>query len=348
MPPLTRRIAPVTPQHPLQRVGLLRRTLPFGVALALAFTAVAFVDVSQPDLVVVAATLAAALVIALVVVPFERLPRAVSTAPPLAVILVTLLLREGTGGLRDPVDFEILLLLPVGWFALYGTRRELNLAILTGAAAYAVSVLGTEDRGDEWVTALLWTLVAALIGLRVQTLVQQVNWLIGQPDVVATVLIVDDHPAVRAGLAALLAPEADLQVLAMEADGEAALASAQRLAPDLALIDFHLPGQDGLALCLRLEGLQRRPCVVLYTAFADALLVVLAAVAGARALVPKSADPEELLDALRAGAAGRAVLPQPTAAALDAAGAGLDPADLPVLGMLVHGIPPRRSPRRCA
>lgn len=154
-----------------------------------------------------------------------------------------------------------------------------------------------------------------------------------------TVLIVDDHPAVRAGLAALLTPEPGFEVIAIEANAEAGLGAAERLLPDLALVDFHLPGEDGLSFCLRLAGLRAGPRTVIYSAFTDDLLAVLAAVVGADALVAKSADPMELLDVLGAVAAGRGALPRPTPAALSAVGAGLDPADLPVLGMLMYGTP---------
>lgn len=155
---------------------------------------------------------------------------------------------------------------------------------------------------------------------------------------VTTVLIVDDHPAVRAGLASLMMPEAQLEVVAVEPDAESGFATADRVVPDVALVDFHLPGEDGLSFCLRLAGLPRPPRVVLYSAFADDLLAVLAAVAGADAVVAKSADPLELLEVVYAAAAGRAALPSLTPEALTAIGAALEADDLAVLGMLVHGV----------
>jgi DNA-binding NarL/FixJ family response regulator len=155
-----------------------------------------------------------------------------------------------------------------------------------------------------------------------------------------SVLIVDDHAAVRAGLSTLLAPEPDLDVVAAAADADAALALAAEHRPDVALIDFHLPGKDGLSLCLRLDSGSSRPRRVLYSAFADDLLSVLAVVAGADALVPKSADPEQLLETLRGVADGQRLSTSPSRGALATVGAALEPADLPVLGMLVHGTPP--------
>jgi DNA-binding NarL/FixJ family response regulator len=157
---------------------------------------------------------------------------------------------------------------------------------------------------------------------------------------VPTLLIVDDHAAVRAGLQALVAAEPDLEVVGTVPDGQSALALVERESPDLAVIDFHLPHDDGLSLCLRLDGTPVPPGRVLYSAFADDLLAVLAAVAGADALVPKSADPDDLIATLLDVAAGRHERPSPTPAALNAVSAALEPADIPILAMLVHGTPP--------
>ena len=151
-------------------------------------------------------------------------------------------------------------------------------------------------------------------------------------------LIVDDHAAVRTGLAALVAPE--LEVVGGAADVETALALAGEHAPDLVVIDVHLPGEDGLSLCLRLNTARPRPGLVLYSAFADDLLAALAIVAGADALVPKSAEPELLRETLLRVARGERRPPRPTPSALATIGAALEPEDLPILGMLVHGTPP--------
>jgi diguanylate cyclase (GGDEF)-like protein len=166
------------PRHPLQRAGLARRTAPFGAALALAFLAAVLVEVDSTRLVVAAGALTVALGAAVVLLPWERLPRAAAAAPPLAVYPVALLLRGGTGGPLDQVDFEALLLLPVVWFALYGTRFELLLAVVAGAAVELVLLHG--DGGlsqNEWVRALFWAFVALLIGRRVNRLVGEVTTL---------------------------------------------------------------------------------------------------------------------------------------------------------------------------
>jgi DNA-binding NarL/FixJ family response regulator len=156
---------------------------------------------------------------------------------------------------------------------------------------------------------------------------------------VAHLVIVDDHPAVRAGVAALLAAEPDITVEATVATGAEAEVQCRRHQTDVLVADYHLPDLDGLSLSLRL-GAADGPPVVLYSAFADESVAVLAIVAGARAMVGKSADPTELVAAVRRVADGARLLSAPGPAALQAAGAQLDPEDLPVLGMLTAGVEP--------
>lgn len=155
----------------------------------------------------------------------------------------------------------------------------------------------------------------------------------------STVLIVDDHPAVRTGLASLIEPADGLTVVGTAADADTAQALAEKHHPDVVLVDYHLPGGNGLSLCLRLDGVRPRPRLIVYSAFADQLLSVLAAVAGADALVSKSVDPERLLDALAGDQDGELTLGA-TPQGLQTVGAALQPDELPILGMLVHGTPP--------
>ena len=154
---------------------------------------------------------------------------------------------------------------------------------------------------------------------------------------VTRVVIVDDHAAVRAGVASLLASEPDLTVKATVGTAAEAEAECRHRQPHVLVADYHLPDLDGLSLCLRLDA-RDGPPVVLYSAFADEHLGVLAIVAGARALVGKSADPIQLVAAVRAVADHARPLNAPGPAALHAAGAQLDPDDLPVLGMLTAGV----------
>ena len=153
------------------------------------------------------------------------------------------------------------------------------------------------------------------------------------------VLIVDDHPMVRAGVEAYLEAEPGLTVAAAVSTVGEAEAFCEQLRPDVLVSDYHLPDGDGLSLCLRLEAAGGPPTVI-FSAFADESLAVLAAVAGARAVVSKSADPDELISAVEDVARGRRVRLAATSSALRTAGRRLDPHDLPVLGMIMHGLEP--------
>jgi DNA-binding NarL/FixJ family response regulator len=150
------------------------------------------------------------------------------------------------------------------------------------------------------------------------------------------IVLVDDHPAVRAGLRGLVEDEDGLRVAATAAtarEGFEAIADTQ---PQVALVDLHLPDDDGLSLCLRTRALPKPPRVIIYSAFADAGLAVRAVIAGAEGVLPKATAPRALLDALRDG-----VDTPLDNRALRAVGERLDEGDLPILGMLAHGVQPR-------
>ena len=117
--------------------------------------------------------------------------------------------------------------------------------------------------------------------------------------------MVDDHPAVRAGLVALLEDETAFTLLPSAAGAEQAQKLAHEGAPDIALLDVSLKDGHGLRLCLELKRLLVAPVVLLYTASADPLLEVKAQLVGADGLLPKTA----LVNALRKaiGAASSAI-----------------------------------------
>jgi DNA-binding NarL/FixJ family response regulator len=150
------------------------------------------------------------------------------------------------------------------------------------------------------------------------------------------IVLVDDHPAVRAGLRGLIEDEAGMRVAASAASAREGLEAIADARPQVALVDLHLPDDDGLSLCLRTRTLPEPPRVIIYSAFADAGLAVRARIAGAEGVLAKATDPRVLLDALRDGAPSTL-----DARALRALGERLDPEDLPVLGMLAHGTPAR-------
>ena len=155
-----------------------------------------------------------------------------------------------------------------------------------------------------------------------------------------SVIVVDDHPAVREGLRAMLDADPALRVTGVAGDAREALALTREAPADVVVVDRQLPDDDGLSLCLRLKARAAPPRVLMYSAYADERLLVLAMIAGADAFVGKASDPEDLAAMVRALGRGERFQWGASPSALEAVGSRLDPEDLPVLGMLVHGTPP--------
>jgi DNA-binding NarL/FixJ family response regulator len=157
---------------------------------------------------------------------------------------------------------------------------------------------------------------------------------------VIRVAVLDDHPAVRAGLDAILEPEPDLVAVGSAADEEAVWPLLRRTQPAVVVLDVHHPGRDGLMLCLQIKSAVQPPAVVLYSATTPASLVVAAAVAGADAVVGKSSSTLELLEAIRTVA--RTPHPRPAISAPERAEAAarLDPFDHAILAMRLAGDSP--------
>ncbi len=125
------------------------------------------------------------------------------------------------------------------------------------------------------------------------------------------IVLAEDQALLRGALAALLAMEADIDVVAAAADGEAAWRDLQRTSPDLLVTDIEMPGLTGLELAQRIQrhGLATR--VVIVTTFARAGYLRRALDAGVQGYLLKDAPVERLAEALRkVHAGGRAIDPQ--------------------------------------
>jgi DNA-binding NarL/FixJ family response regulator len=153
-------------------------------------------------------------------------------------------------------------------------------------------------------------------------------------------LVVEDHPAVAAGLERLLASEPDLAIAGQATGWAEGIALAEKLRPDVAIVDIHLADGNGIRLTQELIDRRLARSVVIYTAFADDHVALAALVAGASAVVSKGRLGSELVDAVRAAARGGSVRPRITIDGLVEAAGRVDPDDIPVLGMLVHGTSP--------
>ena len=136
-------------------------------------------------------------------------------------------------------------------------------------------------------------------------------------------MVVDDQPVVRAGFAAIVDAEPDLEVIGEAADGHAALELAARLAPDVVLMDIRMPGMDGLTATARLTAADDPPRVLVLTTFDQDAYVYEALRAGASGFLLKDAQPADLLAAVRIVADGEAMLaPTVTRRLIDAFAAG--------------------------
>ncbi len=118
------------------------------------------------------------------------------------------------------------------------------------------------------------------------------------PPLIRTI-VVDDHPAMRAGMAAVIANAPDMEATGEAASGTELWPLIERTAPDLVLTDWHLPGDDGLILCHRIKRRYPPIRVVIFSAYADEWLIVPALLAQADALLAKRASAATLYETLR-------------------------------------------------
>ena len=150
------------------------------------------------------------------------------------------------------------------------------------------------------------------------------------------ILLVDDHPALRAGLTAVLRAEPGLVPLATAESQEDLWPALIRTRPDVVILDYHFPEADGLQLCRRIKRTVPAPAVLVSSAYADASLAIPALLAGADGVVSKGAPAGELYDAIRRVARGERVTPDVSRELLDTATKKLDPEDLPILSMVLE------------
>jgi two-component system response regulator NreC len=122
------------------------------------------------------------------------------------------------------------------------------------------------------------------------------------------ILLADDHPILRTGLRTLLEQEPDMQVVGEAGDGGEAVTLAQRLQPDVIVMDISMPGLDGLEATRQVRSLGLRAQVLMLTVHAQERYLFPVLKAGAAGYLNKTAVDTELVAAIRTVAAGGAFL----------------------------------------
>lgn len=158
------------------------------------------------------------------------------------------------------------------------------------------------------------------------------------------ILIVDDHPVFREGLASLLASQPDFKLVGRVASGEAAIDDVPRLRPNVVLLDLRLPGKSGLEtlLWLRTHAPAARALVLTSSDSADEAAAALKA--GALGYLTKQVDACEIVSAIRAVHAGKTcgvkgvrTIAASAGTAASAVRAGLTSREVEVLGLVRQG-----------
>ncbi len=166
------------------------------------------------------------------------------------------------------------------------------------------------------------------------------------------IVLVDDHAVVRSGLAQLLGGADDIEVVGLAGEGAEALAVVRDTRPDVVMMDLQMPGMDGVEATRRIVAEGSGCEVVVLTSFSDSARIVAALDAGAMGYLLKDADPEDLLEGVRAVSRGESPLHPRVARQLLAARGGrepgvqLTPREAEVLGLVRAGLANKQIARR--
>ncbi len=123
-----------------------------------------------------------------------------------------------------------------------------------------------------------------------------------------SVMIVDDHPLFRQGLRRVIEAEDDMEVIIEVGDGEEALRLAQKMVPDVIMMDVNIPTMNGLQVTRSLKSVLPNIGVIMLTAYHDDEQIFHAIKAGAGAYYPKDVTPRKLIEAIRQVSQGNYVI----------------------------------------
>lgn len=154
------------------------------------------------------------------------------------------------------------------------------------------------------------------------------------------ILIVDDHPVVRAGLTSMLGTQAELEVIGSTSSGEAALAILKQNEADVVLLDLRMPGMNGVETLLAMKHAGFDARVIILTSFETDEDIYRAVQAGAQGYLLKDTSLKEMVEAIRTVHAAKRYIPREIASRLAERmlRADLTPRELEILKMLPKGL----------
>ena len=121
-------------------------------------------------------------------------------------------------------------------------------------------------------------------------------------------MVVDDHEVVRTGLRAILEPEDDIRVVGEAGSAAEAIREAERLSPDVILMDVRMAGMNGIEACRLIKSAHPEVSVLMLTSYSEDNAVISAVVAGASGYLLKNVGRADLLKTIRAVASGQNLL----------------------------------------
>jgi DNA-binding NarL/FixJ family response regulator len=160
------------------------------------------------------------------------------------------------------------------------------------------------------------------------------------------VLLADDHAVVRKGIHEFLTEPGDINVIAEASDGEEAIALLEKEKPDVAVLDIQMPKRSGIEVCRHIRAQHWPIGILILTAYDDDPYVLAVLQAGANGYVLKTADADDIIQAVRDVHEGKSALDPVIARKLMAQLAGraenkpietLTPRELDVLKLAAHG-----------
>jgi two-component system NarL family response regulator len=160
------------------------------------------------------------------------------------------------------------------------------------------------------------------------------------PDSPTRILIIDDHPVVRAGLTSMLGTQAHLKVIGSVSSGEEAITTLRANDVDILLLDLRMPGMSGIdtLLALKSNGINAR--AIILTSFETDEDIYRAVQAGAQGYLLKDTPLREMVEAIRTVCAGKRYIPRQIASRLAERmmRTNLTARELEILGMLAKGL----------